>query len=544
MNTSLIRAGVPALLVLLLAACGGGGGGSTGGGPDVQPLPTPPGRVSLTSPVAAGCVGGAATGGTAYVNAEVEPMLARHPTQPALLAAAWQQDRWSDGAARALVSASSDDGGNTWRHTLHPFSRCGGAAAGSAGDHERATDPWVDIGSDGTLHMMALATSGAALAASSRNAMLARRSTDGGRTWSAVQVLQQDTGSAFNDKNTLTVDALDPRFVYATWDRLSGNRGPAMLARSTDAGLTWEPARVIHDPTPPAGGNAQTIGNRIVVVPAGPQRGVLVNIFTQIESGPAGGNVSNTVRAMRSADRGLTWSVPVVVADHRGIGARDPTTGTAIRDGSIIPAVAAAPDGTLWLAWQDSRFSGGVRDAIAVSRSSDGGQTWSAPVAASNSGNAAAFTPTLHVRDDGLVGLLYFDLRPDTTEAGTLLAAVWLATTRDGVLWGETSVWNPFDMTQAPNARGLFLGDYMGMASSDSRFLPLVVVSGLDTNNRTDVYLIATVPAAGTPAAASSAGALVVDDAAFNARRAAFTREVMERRVPGWSQRAGILRAP
>jgi hypothetical protein len=529
---------LPGALLLALAACGGGGGGDDSGNP---PLPTPPGRVSITSPVAAGC--GLGGSGTAFVNAEVEPLLASHPTQPALLAAAWQQDRWSDGAARALVSAVSEDGGSTWRHTLHPFSRCGGATAGSTGDFDRATDPWADIGSNGVLHLMSLSTSGAVFGSGSRNAMLASRSLDAGRTWSTPQVLQQDGSGAFNDKNTLTVDTLDPAFVYATWDRLvPGGRGPTMLARSTDAGLSWEPARAIHDPAPPSpGGSAQTLGNRIVVVPAGPHRGTLVNVFTQIEAGSSGA-VSNTVRVVRSADRGLSWSTPVLVADHRGIGARDPATGTPIRDGALIPSVAAAPDGTLWLAWQDSRFSGGVRDAIAVVRSSDGGQTWSTPVAASSSGTAAAFTPTLHVRDDGLVGLLYFDLRPDTPDAGTLLAAVWLATTRDGIAWNETPVWNPFDMTLAPNARGLFLGDYMGMASSGTRFLPLVSLSGSDAANRTDVYLLPTTP--GTTAASSTdrSTALMIDDAAFTARRSAFTQRVMERRVPGWSRWAGLAR--
>ena len=84
-----------------------------------------------------------------YANAEVEPTLARSPSDPQHLVAAWQQDRWSDGGARALVSAASLDGGATWTHTLHPMSRCGGAAGGSSGDFERTTDPWVDIGSDG-----------------------------------------------------------------------------------------------------------------------------------------------------------------------------------------------------------------------------------------------------------------------------------------------------------------------------------------------------------------------------------------------------------
>jgi hypothetical protein len=529
-------------LASALVACGGGGGGDS---PEPNPpaLALPAGKVSGASPVAVACTGGGSATGTVYVNAEVEPMLARAPGDPQLMLAAWQQDRWSDGAARALVSAVSRDGGSTWTPQLHPLSRCGGASAGSPGDFERSTDPWVDVGSDGTLHLMGLSLDGTPFASRSRSAMLATRSTDGGRSWSTPQTLVLDGATRFNDKNTLTVDTLDPRFVYAVWDRLdpAGN-GPVLLARSTDAGASWEAAREIHVPPAPAGGTAQTIGNRIVVVAAGPHRGTLVNVFVQIEV--SAGRTLNTVRVLRSSDRGLSWGGSVLVAEHRSVGTRDPATGTAIRDGGIIPAIAAAPDGSLWVAWQDSRFSGGIRDGIVVSRSTDGGLSWSAPVLASNSGNAAAFTPTLHVREDGLMGLMYFDLRPDTLDTGTLLAATWLATTRDGSSWAETVVWNPFDMAQAPNARGLFLGDYMGLVSTGSQFQPLLALSGSDLGNRTDVYLLRVTPAAAAAAASGRARAAALpmawDEADFQRRRSAQTLQQMERRVPGWGARVGL----
>ena len=231
-----------------------------------------------------------------------------------------------------------------------------------------------------------------------------------------------------------------------------------------------------------------------------------------------------------------------------GVRARDASTGIAIRDGGIIPTIATGPDGMLWVAWQDSRFSGGVRDAVVVSRSSDGGASWSIPVEASHGGTAPAFTPTLHVREDGLVGLLYFDLRPHTANSantattGTLLAASWLATSRDGLAWADTVVWNPFDMAQAPNARGLFLGDYMGLVSSGNRFLPLVVLSGSDLNNRNDAYLLPV-----TPAAASAAATRVVatpvqglSEAEFQASRNAFTERVMSQRLPDWGRRVKL----
>jgi hypothetical protein len=536
----------------LLAGCGGGG--SSEPAPPVAPPPTTPAlpdnRVSGASPVPASCTAGQGGTSSAFVGAEVEPSLARHPQQGQHLLAAWQQDRWNNGGARAVVSAVSFDGGRSWARTLHPFSRCGGAAPGTAGDLERASDPWVDVGGDGVAHAMALAVSGTAFAADGRSAMLASRSLDGGRSWSAPQALVDDRGPAlFNDKNTLTVDALDPRRVYAVWDRLEANgNGPTLLARSLDGGASWEPAREIHRPQQP-GGVAQTIGNRIVVLPGGPNAGVLVNAFTRIDT--VGGASSNSVQIQRSLDGGSSWEAPIRVAEHRGIGTRDPSTGAAVRDGSIIPAVAAAPDGTLWLAWQDSRFSGGQRDGIALSRSGDGGRTWSAPVQANAEPRVAAFTPTLAVRDDGTLVLMYFDLRPDTADAATLLVGLWLASTRDGQRLAESNAWPAFDLATAPNARGLFVGDYHGLVAAGSEVLPLVAMSTPDPANRTDVFLLRLAPAAAPqrqfearPAAAEGNPVLATRaEAEFRARRTAFTRAWMERRVPDWGQRVGLTRA-
>ena len=537
----LAAAAAAAATAALLQACGGDGGGETPAPPAAPPPALPAGRVSAASPVDAACaVGGT---GTVYINAEVEPMLARATGNGEHLVAVWQQDRWSNGGARAMVSATSLDGGRSWTRVLHAMSRCGGAAAGSAGDFERASDPWVDIGSDGTVHVMALAISGESFTGSSVSAMLASRSTDGGLSFSPPQVLARDAGAAFfNDKNTLTVDTLDASHVYAVWDRLEASGdGPTLLARSTDAGLNWQPVREIYRPAAAPGGSAQTIGNRIVVLPGGPSRGVLVNVFTEIQV--SGAVVNNRVRVIRSTDQGSSWGAPVTVAEHRGVGTRDTATGNIIRDGSIIPAVAAAADGTLWLAWQDSRFSGGQHDGIALSRSTDGGLSWSTPVAANGSPAVAAFTPTLQVRADGLLAVMYLDLRPNTPATDTLLAAAWLATTRDGAAFAETVVWNPFDMTHAPNARGLFLGDYFGLVSVGNEFVPLLALPSTDTSNRTDTYLLRVLPSAAArpqPLASGRVQALsATEEREFRRRQAAFTQRVMERRVANWGARVG-----
>ena len=525
-----------AVAALALSACGGGDGGSA---PVPAPSPVPPpvvvfppapatGRVSGLAAFVDGCDG---QGGvdTLYVEAEVEPHVAVHPQDPQRLIAAWQQNRWSGGSAQALLGAVSTDGGSTWSRVSVPFSRCTGGTVANGGDYARATDPWVAIAPDGTLHMMALSTLGGSFAAGSANAMLAARSTDGGLTWSNPATLIRDGQSAFNDKNTLTADPTSASFVYAVWDRITTqSTGPTWFARSTDGGVSWEAARSIYDP----GTNSQTIGNLIVVIPAGPRAGTLVNVFTQID----GNGSSATLRVQRSTDRGVNWSAPITVAPLRAIGARDPQTNMAVRDGAGLAQAAAAPDGTLYVVWQDAGFSGGQVDAIAFARSTDGGLSWSAPARVSPQQQAAAFTPQVAVRADGAIAVTYFDLRSDTLDPTTLATEKWLAVSTDGgATWREQRVAGPFDLAMAPIARGYFLGDYQGLVASGTAFVPVYVqTTGTAAANRTDVFAQRVVPVTTAASAVRAAGRLPAAggtvDAGFDDKvRATLQRLLAER---------------
>ena len=79
-----------------------------------------------------------------------------------------------------------------------------------------------------------------------------------------------------------------------------------------------------------------------------------------------------------------------------------------------------------------------------------------------------AFTPAVHVADDGTVGVTFYDFRNNTPADGILatdqFAVHCHANCTQTASWTETRVTpTPFDMRRAPFARGYFTGDDEGL---------------------------------------------------------------------------------
>lgn len=454
-------------------------------------------QVSAGSPFPSGCGGPAGPNGVLYLDAEVEPQIAINPANPQNLIAVWQQDRWSNGGARGIVSAASFDAGHSWTHVVVPFTQCAG------GTFERGSDPWVSFAPDGTAYQMALTFDESAV----NRGVLVARSIDGGRTWSTPIALQHDTDPDLAlDKESVTADPQSASLVYAVWDRVDHftqqnsplARGPAFFTRTSNGGLSWETPALIYDP----GADAQTIGNQIAVLPDGTLIDLLISITQNSTTRP-----TTRVLVLRSTDKGVSWSLPISVAAAEFVGVVDPKTGQGVRSGTVVPSVAVDPvTGAVYVAWEDARFSGGARDGIALSKSTDGGRTWSQPVQVNQVPAAQAFTPVVSVAA-GKVGVSYTDLRHDNpNDKAHLLATHWLAVSGDGGLtWQETQLVAPFDLQSAPVAGGYFLGDYEGLAHSGAAFLPLFTVALDDPGNRTDIFFR---PADAPPVASAPVAAL------------------------------------
>jgi hypothetical protein len=420
--------------------------------------------------------------GALYPGGDVEPHVAVDPTNPDHIVGIFQQDRWSNGGARGLVAGVSFDGGNTWQDVVIP-----GLSLCSGGTFQRVSDPWLSFDPNGDLY-----SSGLVFQAESNypSGVLVNKSTDGGLTWSApTEIIVDRDSTIFNDTDTITADPTESRYAYVVWHRRSlpesGYIEPEMFSRTTDGGQTWEEPRVIYD----GGVGIYTYDSHILVLPDG----TVLNIFTEYSS-----STNVQLLAMRSTDKGQTWESPVQVAAMQGVQVTDPDTGQLART-SWYGTLSAAVDpnsGNLYVVWEDARFSGGQYNGIALSMSTGGGFSWSAPVQVNQTptdiapADRQAFVPSVQVAGDGTVGVTYYDFRFNDADPG-LPTDYWFVHGRlnqAGVLhWGHELrlTDQSFDLETAPYADGLFLGDYASLAASGSRFMPFFAAT--DASDPADI---------------------------------------------------------
>ena len=443
-------------------------------------------RVSGASPFAA--CDAPAFGGISYLDSEAEPSVAIDPRDARRIIGVFQQDPWSNRGAHALVAGVSGDSGASWTQSWPAFSICQGGA------FVRASDPWVSIGPDGTAYFASLST----LAAIQVSA-----SADGGLTWHdpATVIAEADRLHA-NDKPTVSADPYRPGRAYLVWTRdafPSDIANPAAFANARaavrahpyfsstdDGGATWSPARDIA----PQFKDIFTLGNQIAVEPDG----TLIDVFNYGKGSGADTPNLSTIAVQRSRDGGATWSPQIDVADDEATEDADPDTGAPLATGGGFgnPDIAVDPrSGTLYVVWEDARFSAGDHNDIAISSSSDDGRTWTAPTKVNQTPvPVMAFTPSVDVLPDGTIAVSYYDIRHNTPDPA-LATDSFLASSRDGgTAWTETRLTPAsFDDTLAPirQGEGYFLGDYQGLANDGSAFVALFAQTDATTRT-TDIW--------------------------------------------------------
>jgi hypothetical protein len=385
---------------------------------------------------------------------QVEPDIAVDPNDPRVVVAVFQEGRFPDGAAVDTGYASSRNGGKSWQTA--PL----GVTVATGGEFERASDPVVAIGPDGSVYAESLAVTLPAC----HTAIVVQRSDDSGRTFEDPVAVQDDSDCGlFNDKNWIAVDTFrgSPSYgrVYAAWDREDTRTGfvsPMFLRFSDDHGETWSSLINV------SGEESATIGAQPVVQPNGDLSIFYISLFD-------GGQYVQT-----SHDGGLTFDSPALIDFDAASSPPDIRTGFGLPSASVDPAT-----GTMSVVWQDSRFRAGGLNDVVISRSFDGGATWSA-LARVNPDAVSSELDHLNpdvAADGGFVHVTYLT-RDNAGGASGFLEERYIVSSDGGLTFGgELSLGLPIDLAFAaavgPDLSVKFPGDYMGLAATGDSIHPI-----------------------------------------------------------------------
>jgi hypothetical protein len=230
--------------------------------------------------------------------------------------------------------------------------------------------------------------------------------TDSTITWSDPTLI---TANGPFDKDAITVDP-NTGDIYVTYTRLSGPGG-IWLAKSTDGGLSFA--------TPVPVSTSGGLQGSAPIVGPNSELYVAWNIGYPTDTG---------IGFAKSLDGGQTFSAPQTIARTSRIF----ISGTERNPMFPSMAVDRSPDspnfGNLYVAFHTNNISG--KPDAAMVTSTDGGDTWSAPILINDDGGVGAqWSPTISVDDSGNVNAFFYDRRDNP---GTSLTNLYYAQSTDG----------------------------------------------------------------------------------------------------------------
>jgi len=368
----------------------------------------------------------------------------------------------------------SSDGGAVWNYTCAPTSTAY-PGIGSCTATVFGSDPALawDNNNNVYINYMLLCAS----IFSTRYSMVVARSTDGGANWSGQGIVVTSWGDTdLEDKNFYAIDnnPASPFFGrhYTCWDRNNNEK----IARSTNSGATWTEADL---PTSPVGG--VDLACEIAVE----DNGNVHVIFDSLTCGAQTCSDEDMVYT-RSTDGGVNWSAPVAVRDFSLVGFSNANCADAQNDRCINPfgAIAVdnsggACDGTLYASFSDYGAGQNVNDTdVWVTRSTNGGASWSAAVKVNDDGLAgrAQFHPFLQVdQGNGNVIVAWQDARNDSgndavdffaarsTNCGVSFEANIQASAASAEFNNNAISYSDMNTADNPNYNPNQYGEYMGL---------------------------------------------------------------------------------
>ena len=346
-----------------------------------------------------------------------------------------------DLTAHTIRTMATDDGGQTWIGTSIPVSS-------DAGYH---ADPMVAFDTQGRVHLVHIP-----VRQSHTLGIEVNRSDDGGRTWTSSLRISEQTD---DDKTALAVDE-DPDSpfsdrVYVAWKLPAGG---VFFTFSDDRGVSYTPAQRIS--------GAAISGLDLATSPEG-----AVYLVAN-----AGAGFPRGILFFRSLDGGLTFEPSRRIVATPDWYTRTPSicTRMALIHASVgVDRSIGAGRGNVYVTWSDYSPRGagcaGSCDAgaachadVFVSRSEDGGETWSEPrpVHEGELGTSDQYHQWLGVDPrDGALYVAYKDTRDDPSRSAT---HVYLNRSRDRAESFEPSLRLSSASSLAGNS--FQYGDYQGLA--------------------------------------------------------------------------------
>jgi BNR repeat-like domain len=407
----------------------------------------------------------AATASPAPLGSQGEVQVAVNPNNPnQLVAVAETNTHWTGTCDEPVAVYYSANGGATWQTACAPGSLAYTGIGDCYGFFDYGWDPvvvWDDNNQVFLNHTMVCSDGRITYG----TAIVTARSTDGGASWTAHGVVSEsDFFYKLYSSHMVDNSPASPFHGrhYSCWSL----EGDGKISYSTDGGATWTQVDL---PSPLAGSFDGAC--EMAVEDDGTLHVVLD---------------SSGMFHTRSTDGGLTWSAPVLVRSFNMSAASGGTCPYAQnqrcirRFGAIaVDNSGGACDGRLYAVFTDHAPGGNVNQSdIFLSRSVDGGATWSAPVKVNDDGlpNRVQFQGAVQVDpSNGQVVVAWRDARNhvlnDATDVFTARSTDCGVTFKANVQASQPSAefnnsgisWSNHSTFTNPNAYPDQTGNYMGL---------------------------------------------------------------------------------
>lgn len=362
------------------------------------------------------------------------PLLGADPRHPARVRALYQA-----GGTTASVFAASSDGGRSWRRRVVAD---GTACTGGDAERESSVNPLFSVGARGVAYY-GQSWIGHRDGMWAFGVLTHRLSDDSPSVGAPARAFHgQNAAVAADPENPDRVAMLWTQFNEVpnlTYTTVASSK--TLFARSDDGGRTWSAPQVVDVPS----SDHANVNTRLVRT----STGELVGLFDRLayRDAPAslavGASLPLTVHAIRSNDGGATWTEPVAIGRAVARAVADPDHGPGepvTPAGSAKFDLAAGLDGEVVAVWHD-----GSRAVAGAIGRPDG--TWT-PLPRTLIAGGEYIQPAIAVDGMGTFGVFVYDFAEDTVderEEWSITPRFAISDDR-GRNWRMTPLSRPFDL--------------------------------------------------------------------------------------------------